>query len=88
MLLEAVLTGCSSSEPSPPSFTINPTQQWSGGILTIRSDLFQGQGSLPAVTAAGIAMTLSRVDDSTVMATLPMLSSQTATVEVVDGGTR
>ena len=70
MLLAAVLAGCS-SEPSPPTFVVSPSQQWSGGELTIRSDAFRGRNFPPGITAGGIFMGVFLVNDTTVVAYLP-----------------
>jgi hypothetical protein len=86
ILLAAVLAGCSSSEPNPPSFAVSPSQQWSGGTLTVRSSLFSGGAALPTVTAAGVVMAVARVNDTTITATLPSdLPTQSAPITIVVG---
>ncbi len=86
-----VLAACTdSSEPTavPPTFGVSPVAQWAGGAVLVRSQFFAGLDSLPPVTAAGIEMVVTRVDDSTLSATLPSIPTQTAAVEVIDGATR
>lgn len=84
------LAACSdSSEPAapPPEFAVSPATQWAGGTVVVHSQFFNGLDSLPPVTAAGIAMVTTRIDDSTVSATLPSSPTQSAPVEVIDGST-
>ncbi len=71
----------------PPTFGVSPTAQWAGGAILIRSQFFDELDSLPPVTAAGIEMVVTRVDDSTLSATLPSISTQPAAIEVIDGAT-
>jgi hypothetical protein len=82
-----LLAGCSdSTDPiEPPRFVVTPIVQWSGGEIRVRSNLFVGRSQLPRVTAAGTTMAVSRIDDSTLAATLPVLSSQVVPIAVVDG---
>lgn len=90
-LAVAGLLACSdASEPTPPmpEFAVSPARQWAGGTVLVRSQFFSGLDSLPPVTAAGVEMLTTRVDDSTVSATLPSLPTQTAAVEVLEGSTR
>lgn len=89
-LVVAGLLACSdASEPTPPppEFSVSPAQQWAGGTVLVRSRFFSGLDSLPSVTAAGVEMLTTRVNDSTVSATLPSIPTQTAVVEVLDGAT-
>ena len=88
--LASLLGGCSDAAdpaPPPPEFAVSPAAQWAGGTVLVRSRFFDGLDSLPPVTAAGVEMATVRVDDSTVAATLPTLSTQSAAVEVIDGTT-
>lgn len=86
----AILAACTDStdpEPVPPGFAVTPAMQWAGGELRVRSTYFRGLTDLPEVTAAGEPMAVTRLDDSTVAATLPGLVSQEAEIAVAVGET-
>lgn len=61
----------SSSPGSPPTVTVSPDAQWSGGTVTLRSDFFIGRNTLPQIIADAATLTPIRADDSTVTFTLP-----------------
>jgi hypothetical protein len=59
------------TEPGPdPSFTLLPTEQWSGGVVTVRSGFFGS--TLPVVRAGTEVLTVARIDDTTIAVTLPV----------------
>ena len=78
----AVALACNDSiDPgAPPTFTITPAAQWSGGTVEVRSQSLAGTGTLPVFTVAGAQLAAVRLDDSTVSVTLPMLASGTVTL--------
>lgn len=87
-----LVAACSdSSEPDPPAeppeFSVSPDIQWSGGSVAVQSAYFRGLATLPTATVAGVAVDLTRIDDSTVSAMLPTLPTQSAPIEIVDGTT-
>lgn len=92
LVLTVFLAGCNDSTepaPAPPTFAVTPSIQWAGGEIQIRSASFKGLDSLPEVTASGEPMTVVRLDDSTLAATLPGLASQESEIAVVrDGAAR
>jgi DNA-binding beta-propeller fold protein YncE len=70
-----------STDPgNPPTFTITPTAQWSGGDVEVSSQSLTGTGGLPQFTIAGSPLAAVRLDDSTVSVTLPVLASGTVTL--------
>ena len=76
------LTACNdSTDPgTPPAFAILPTEQWSGGTVTVRSQAF-ATGN-PVVEAEGAALTVARVDDTTITVTLPQRGSGTVALSL------
>lgn len=82
------LLGCSdATEPLPPGpppvFLVTPGQQWSGGVIAVRSAYFEGLSALPSFTIAQDTVTPTRLDDSTVSLALPQGPSGSVTVEVI-----
>jgi hypothetical protein len=62
------------SPPSYPPGGVSPAAQWSGGTITAHSAGFTGQ-ALPALYAAGTALSVTRVDDTTLSVRLPVAPS-------------
>ena len=83
LLAAALACNDPSEPPPPPDFRLEPLTQWSGGQIAITSAFFSQATTLPTVTASGVPMSLVRLDDSTVQATLPSLPSQDAAITVV-----
>lgn len=74
--LALILSCGDSTDPgSPPTFTITPATQWSGGTVQVRSRSLTGAGALPLFTVAGRTLAAVRLDDSTASLTLPVLPS-------------
>lgn len=75
-IVVVALLGCNESMmPSqPPSFTVTPIAQWSGGTVTVQSAGFSGP-VLPVLYAEGSALVVSRIDDTTLTVHLPVVPS-------------
>lgn len=56
----------------PPTFSVTPATQWSGGVVTIRSEFLAVRGALPFIVSGSDTVIASRVDDSTATVVLPL----------------
>ena len=87
-LVLAAMVGLACNDPSSgplnvPEFQVSPGVTWSGGTVTITSAFFIDR-SIPVIRVDTLQLAVSRVDDSTVLATLPPLPSGTYPVFVSD----
>ncbi|MEO8295880.1 MAG: hypothetical protein ABI613_10235 [Gemmatimonadota bacterium] len=81
-----LVAGCrDGSGPGNPDFLVTPGSQWSGGTIQVQSHLFVGLPTLPTISAGGLSMSVTRSDDSTLSAVLPILPSGNAAIEVDAG---
>jgi hypothetical protein len=86
VVASVVGAGCSDpAEASLPGFAVQPAVQWSGGTITVRSPYFVNRNPLPVLTASAETLAVSRVDDSTLAATLTPGPSGPVTIFVSRG---
>lgn len=85
-----LLAACSNdpNRPSePPVISIQPATQWSGGEIQLTSGAFAGS-TLPVLVAGAETLSVSRVSDSVVTATVPLGSSGNVSIELAVGKKR
>lgn len=78
LLASAILAGCSNSTDSggshgavPPSFSVTPTDQWSGGTVQVRASNFAASDPTPVIVTGTDTASVSRLNDSTFAVTVP-----------------
>ena len=80
--------GCSeNSGPNPgppPAFTVTPSAQWSAGVVQVRSSSFIC-AQLPVIMAGAETLSTVRVDDSSVVVTLPRAPTSHVLLHTVAG---
>jgi hypothetical protein len=76
IVLAVLAAACSDSTSSEPrhSYSVIPASQWSGGTVTVRFSAFSG-ANLPGVYAGASALTVTRVDDTTLSIRLPVVAT-------------
>jgi hypothetical protein len=82
VLLAASLSACNDPPtglpPGTPSLT--PTRQWSGGTVQVQGELFASGPRNFTISARDSTLDWDRVDDSTIVITLPDMASDTLTL--------
>jgi hypothetical protein len=82
--------GCSdnAAPAPPPTYSLSPAQQWSGGTVQVRSASFHQPAALPVITSGTDTLVAFRVDDSTLAVTLPQGPSGAIALVASAGGSQ
>lgn len=84
-VLTVLLAACNNppdGPSAPPTFTISPSRQWSGGTVFITSQEFVDLSTTVTVRFDSVSVAATRLDDSTVQVQLPIGPSEDLTVTI------